>query len=76
MALFGSWSRNEQTETSDVDILVDVDPSIGLRFVALAERLESLLDQHVDVVSSRAVKRLPRGAFRTKAGETDARNTR
>ena len=56
MALFGSWARNEQTEKSDVDILVDVDPSIGLRFVTLAERLEALLEQHVDVVSSRAVK--------------------
>ena len=56
IALFGSWARNEQTETSDVDILVEVDPSIGLRFVTLAERLESLLEQHVDLVSSRAVK--------------------
>jgi len=56
MGLFGSWARNEQTATSDVDILVEVDPSIGLRFVALAERLESLLEQHVDLVSSRAVK--------------------
>jgi predicted nucleotidyltransferase len=56
MALFGSWARNEQTDTSDVDILVDVDPSIGLRFVTLAERLELLLEQHVDLVSSRAVK--------------------
>ena len=56
MALFGSWARDEQTETTDVDILVDVDPSIGLRFVMLAERLETLLEQHVDLVSSRAVK--------------------
>ena len=56
MALFGSWARNEQTEKSDVDILVEVDPSIGLRFVTLAERLESLLEQHVDLVSARAVK--------------------
>ncbi|HEX6045628.1 MAG TPA: nucleotidyltransferase family protein [Pyrinomonadaceae bacterium] len=56
MALFGSWARNEQTDTSDVDILVDVDPSIGLRFVTLAERLESLLEQRVDLVSIRAVK--------------------
>jgi predicted nucleotidyltransferase len=56
MALFGAWARDEQTETSDVDILVEVDPSIGLRFVTLAERLEALLDQHVDLVSSRAVK--------------------
>ena len=56
IGLFGSWARNEQTEASDVDILVEVDPSIGLRFVTLAERLESLLEQHVDLVSSRAVK--------------------
>jgi predicted nucleotidyltransferase len=56
MALFGSWARNEQSEGSDVDILVEVDPSLGLRFVTLAERLESLLEQHVDLVSSRAVK--------------------
>lgn len=46
----------KQTERSDVDILVEVDPSIGLRFVTLAERLESLLEQNVDLVSSRAVK--------------------
>ena len=39
MALFGSWARNEQTDTSDVDILVEVDPSIGLHFITLAERL-------------------------------------
>ena len=56
IALFGSWARNEQTATSDVDILVEVDPSIGLRFVSLAERLESVLEHHVDLVSSRAVK--------------------
>lgn len=56
MGLFGSWARNEQTETSDVDILVEVDPSIGLRFVILADKLESLLEHHVDLVSSRAVK--------------------
>ena len=56
MALFGSWARNEQTATSDVDVLVEVDPVIGLRFVTLAERLETLLGKHVDLVSSRAVK--------------------
>jgi len=38
-----------------VDILVEVDPSIGLEFVTLAERLEELLKASVDLVSSRAV---------------------
>lgn len=56
LALFGSWARDEQSEASDVDILVEVDPSIGLRFVALAERLEDSLGEHVDLVSRRALK--------------------
>jgi len=56
LALFGSYARGEQRENSDVDILVDVDPSIGLDFVALCETIEKLLGVPVDVVSSRAVK--------------------
>lgn len=55
LALFGSYARGEQTEGSDVDILVEVDPAIGLRFVDLAERIESLLGLHADVVSRRSI---------------------
>lgn len=55
MALFGSYARGEQRADSDVDILVEVDPSIGLEFVTLAERIEQLLGVSVDLVSSRAV---------------------
>jgi uncharacterized protein len=55
LALFGSYARGQQTEASDVDILVEVDPSIGLRFVDLAERIEALLGVHADVVSRRAI---------------------
>ncbi len=56
LALFGSYARNQQTERSDVDILVEVDPSIGLGFVSLADELERRLHARVDLVSSRAVK--------------------
>jgi predicted nucleotidyltransferase len=55
MALFGSYARGEQRAGSDVDILVEVDPSIGLEFVTLAQRIEQLLGVGVDLVSSRAV---------------------
>lgn len=55
MALFGSYARGDQQPNSDVDILVDVDPSIGLDFVTLAERIEKILGVSVDLVSSRAV---------------------
>jgi predicted nucleotidyltransferase len=55
LALFGSWARGDQREDSDVDVLVDFSPSLGLRFVDLAERIEALLGQPADVVSRRAI---------------------
>lgn len=55
LALFGSWARGEANEGSDVDILVDVDPSIGLRFVDLAEEIERVIGRPVDLVSRRAI---------------------
>ena len=58
LALFGSVARDEADEQSDVDILVEVEPSIGLGFVTLAERLESLLGHKVDLVSRRGIQPL------------------
>jgi uncharacterized protein len=55
LALFGSWARGDQGPSSDIDVLVDVDPSVGLDFVTLADTLEQLLGARVDVVSSRAI---------------------
>lgn len=56
LALFGSYARGEPQPESDVDLLVEVDPSIGLRFVTLAEDLEGLLGLPVDLVSQGAVR--------------------
>jgi len=57
IALFGSYALGTQVSgKSDIDILVEVDPSIGLGFVTLANRLEQLLGTRVDLVSRRAIK--------------------
>lgn len=56
MALFGSYARGEQNADSDVDVIVEVDPSIGLDFVSLAQRIEELLGLPVELVSRRAIK--------------------
>ena len=56
LALFGSWARGDARESSDVDVMVEVDPSIGLRFVDLGEELKKALGRRVDLVSRRAIK--------------------
>ena len=49
LRLFGSISRGEQREDSDVDICVDMEPSLYL-LVRLKRFLEQLLQCSVDVV--------------------------
>jgi hypothetical protein len=53
---FGSYSRNEQTEKSDIDILVDFRKPIGWEFFDLQELLENELKTKVDLVSIKALK--------------------
>ena len=52
--LFGSESRNESNNGSDVDILVELDYSkpIGLEFVKMKFELEELIHKKVDLLSS------------------------
>ena len=56
MGIFGSFARNEQSDTSDIDILVEFDKPIGLKFVDLANELEMILNNKVDLVSKNGVK--------------------
>jgi predicted nucleotidyltransferase len=50
--------RGETFTGSDIDILADVEPSIGLDFVTLADKLEEMTGHRVDLVSRRAIKPL------------------
>lgn len=56
MALFGSYARGQQTESSDVDVIVDVDPAIGLDFVDLADLIEEKLGVAADVIPADGIK--------------------
>jgi predicted nucleotidyltransferase len=56
LALFGSYAREDQREDSDVDIMVEIDPSVGLGFVDLADLFELALGIRTEVVSRRAIK--------------------
>lgn len=56
IGIFGSFARGEETEDSDVDILVTFSDSIGWEFVDLKDYLEDLLDLRVDLVTIEALK--------------------
>ena len=55
IGVFGSLVRGEQTEKSDVDILVEFSEPIGLKFFDLIEFLEQKLGRKVDLVSVDAI---------------------
>ncbi|HAZ28401.1 MAG TPA: hypothetical protein DCY48_01335 [Candidatus Magasanikbacteria bacterium] len=55
-ALFGSFARGEETETSDVDILIDPPPHMSLLDMArLKHELEDTLHKKVDLVPERSL---------------------
>ncbi len=56
LTLFGSYSRNEALPGSDIDVMVEFNKSPGIRFIDLADELEQLLHNKVDLVSKKAVK--------------------
>lgn len=55
--LFGSYSRGEETDTSDVDILIVLDDSqhVGMKFFGMYEDLKDLLGCNVDLVTDRSL---------------------
>lgn len=57
IGVFGSVVRDEQTEKSDVDILVEFDSPVGFfDFIRLEKRLSEALNKKVDLVSKKSLK--------------------
>ena len=56
MAIFGSFARNEAEEASDLDILVEFSDRVGVRFIDLANELETIVELKVDLVSRKGIK--------------------
>ncbi len=56
MALFGSYSRGEETKDSDVDVMVELSIPDGMAFIRLSHELEEIIKIKVDLVSKGGVK--------------------
>ena len=57
IGVFGSYARGEQTETSDIDVLVEMGQGIGiLELTGLQQDLSDALGVKVDLVLKDALK--------------------
>lgn len=56
-ALFGSVARNEQRRTSDIDIMIELEPHVTMfDYVDIKEYIASLFQGPVDVVNRDGLK--------------------
>jgi predicted nucleotidyltransferase len=51
IGLFGSFAKGLSTDKSDVDLIIEFDPPIGLRFMELGDYLEEVLGRRVDILT-------------------------
>ena len=56
IGIFGSVVRNDFSENSDVDIIVDFSQPIGIEFIDLADLLEEKFHEQVELVSRKGIK--------------------
>lgn len=51
IGLFGSFAKGLSTENSDIDLVIEFDTPIGLRFMELGDYLEAMLGRRVDILT-------------------------
>ena len=56
LGIFGSYSRAEENDQSDLDLGVEFNENIGSRFIDLADELENIVGVKVDLVSKKGIK--------------------
>jgi uncharacterized protein len=68
IGLFGSYARNLSTEASDIDLVIEFEHPIGLRFIELHEYLEQFLGKKIDILTPAGIQsiRVPHVAQQIK----------
>jgi predicted nucleotidyltransferase len=60
IGLFGSFAKGQPGEQSDIDIIVEFEQPIGLRFIDLVEHLEKLFGRKVDILTPAGIQGIRR----------------
>ncbi|MGD2157931.1 MAG: nucleotidyltransferase family protein [Anaerolineales bacterium] len=56
VGLFGSYQHGSANASSDIDLVVEFERPIGLRFVELAEYLEGLFGKPVEILTPAGIE--------------------
>jgi uncharacterized protein len=56
IGIFGSYSLENYTDNSDIDILVELEKPIGWKFFSLEIFLEKIFNRKIDLVTKNALK--------------------
>lgn len=59
LGLFGSFARNQQTETSDIDIIIELEPNTDNIFelkLKFRQKLEQRFKRNIDICTEKYIK--------------------
>jgi uncharacterized protein len=56
VGLFGSYSQNLQNESSDIDLIVELEKPIGWKIFTLEIYLQEVFNRKIDLVTKNALK--------------------
>ncbi len=70
IGIFGSYAIGAQNTGSDIDIIVEFEKPIGLKFVEFSEYLESLLEKKTDILTVAGVEGIRNPRIAQKIKET------
>lgn len=58
IGVFGSVAKQTDRDQSDIDLLVEFDRPIGLKFMSLAEYMEKLFGRKVDILTRDGIRNI------------------
>ncbi|NOR67042.1 MAG: nucleotidyltransferase [Woeseiaceae bacterium] len=56
IGLFGSYAKGTQAEDSDVDVVVEFERPIGLKFIEFGDYLERILGKKTDILTPAGIE--------------------
>ena len=58
IGLFGSVARQSENADSDIDLIVEFDRQVGIKFVLLADYMEEVFNRKVDILTTEGIRNI------------------